>query len=141
MESLVVFFYMCMFLQTNISVSSLQFSLFSHFTHRFLTLLYKMMVYLLTKGRVRFYCLDDKERLNNRREMTVQCSSAPFSTPIEMHEGILGFGEDQQHSEIGRPLFQGQKVRLVLSFVIDAAPSFHWIPVDSRRLYCEAGSF
>lgn len=63
------------------------------------------------------------------------------STPIEMHEGILGFGEAQQHSEIGRPLFQGQKVRLVLSFVIDAAPSFPWIPVDSRRLYCEAGSF
>lgn len=100
---------------------------------------------LLTRGRDHFYCLSDRERLNNRREMwlcyAVVLLSLCRKTPIEMRDGILGFGEDQQHSEIGRPLFQGQKVRLFLSFVIDAAPSFHWIPVDSRRLYCEAGSF
>lgn len=42
------------------------------------------------------YCFSYKERLNNRREMTVLCSSASVfmqDYPIEMHGGILGFGE------------------------------------------------
>lgn len=49
-----------------------------------------------------------------------------------MHEGILGFGEDQQHSEIGRPLFQGQKVRFCLLSLTQppAFTGFLWTPAD-----------
>lgn len=70
------------------------------------------MVYLLAKRRDPHYCLNDKDRLNNTREMTAAVlPSLCRNTPIEMHEGILGFGEDQQYSEIGQPLFQGQNKR------------------------------
>lgn len=52
--------------------------------------------------------------------------------PLKCMKVSLVLVKDQRHSEIGQPLFQGQKVRLLLSFVIDAAPSFHWIPLDSH---------
>lgn len=45
------------------------------------------------------------------------------NTPIEMHEGILGFGERPTAVRNWAGLVSGtKKVRLFLSFVIDAAP-------------------
>lgn len=61
--------------------------------------------------------------------------------PLKCMKVSLVLVKDQRRSNIGQALFQGQKVRLFLSFVIDAAPSFHWILLDSHWLYCEAGSF
>lgn len=106
--------------------------------HGFLCPTCKIVVYLLTRGRDHSHCLSALERLNNRRERD-DCSvllvllSLCGNTPIEMHEGSLGFGEDQQHSKIfRRPLVLGDKkikgVRLFLPFVIGAvaAPAgFH----------------
>lgn len=112
--------------------SHLQISLLPpNHAHGFLCPTCKIVVYLLTRGRDHSHCLSALERLNNRRERN-DCSvllvllSLCWNTPIEMHEGSLGFGEDQQHSEIfGRPLVLGDKkkkrVRLFLPFVIGAA--------------------
>lgn len=84
------------------------------FAHRFVALPCKIMVYLLSKGEgPEFYCFSYKERLNNRREMTVLCSSASFLyagiPPLKCMKVSLVLVKHQQHPEIGRPLFSGTK--------------------------------
>lgn len=47
--------------------------------------LFKIVVYLLTKGWDHFYCLSERERLNNRSEMTVLRSRASFFMQENSH--------------------------------------------------------
>lgn len=52
------------------------------------------------------------------------------SKPIVMREGILGFGEDQEHSKIGQPLFletksEGCFALLLLTRPPQLQPCFH----------------
>lgn len=117
--------------------SHLQISLLPpNHAHGFLCLTCKIVVYLLTRGRDHSHCLSALERLNNRRKRN-DCSvllvllSLCWNTPIEMHEGSLGFGEDQQRSEIfGRPLVLGDKKKKS-----EAIPAFcHWRGRCPRRL-------
>lgn len=122
--------------------------LFPIFAHRFLSPPCKIVVYLLTKGRDHSHCLSDKERLNNGREMTVLCGSASF------------FMQEHSHWNAWRnpwfwwrpaalwnwaALVLGTKKSEVISVFCHwcsllPPPSFHWIPVDSCRLYCEFAS-
>ncbi len=83
--------------QTNISLFPLQFSHFPHFARRFVALPCKIMVYLLSEGRDQISIVSaiKKGLTTGERWLcyAVVLLSLCRNTPIEMHEGILGFGE------------------------------------------------
>lgn len=83
--------------QTNISAFSSPFSHFPRFAHRFLALPCKIMLYLLSKGRDQSSIVSAIKKGLTTGERWLCYAVALLSlcrnTPIEMHEGILGFGE------------------------------------------------
>lgn len=88
----------------------------------------------------------ERERLNNRSEMTVLRSSASFFMQENSHWNAWRcpwfLVNANSTLKLGSPCFRDKKKWGCCGLLsLTQSPSSHWIPVDPCRLYCEAGCF